>query len=537
MAPLKRRPATHNSVGRRSRGAGATRDSVGRRSRGAGGVQLLRCALLCGLAGCAPLAATQTGAAADAAPPAVAREFRGLWIATVNNIDWPSKPGLDSAAQQRELLSLLDRAAALRFNAVIFQVRPACDAFYQSGIEPWSEFLTGRMGHAPAPFYDPLAFAVAEAHRRGLELHAWFNPFRARCHDFNKPAPAHHVSVTHPGVVRSYGHFLWLDPAEPGARAYSLSVVMDVLRRYDVDGVHFDDYFYPYPESAGGREIAFPDEAPWKRYQEQSGKMSRVDWRRENVNQFVHAVYQAIKKEKPWVKFGVSPFGIWRPSNPPQVTGFDAYDKLYCDSRQWLQEGWLDYCAPQLYWSVNDKPHSFPVLLQWWAAQNSRHRHLWPGLKVDGWNDVANPARELEQEIALTRRQTGASGEILYHAKALLRPGNGEEDILRTRIYSAPALAPASPWLGDTPPAQPLLQAAMTHDGLKLSWQSSGGPVRLWVLQKKAGGHWTTEILPGTSAGQTITAGRAAPLPDEIALSAADRCDNLSAPALFHASR
>jgi uncharacterized lipoprotein YddW (UPF0748 family) len=496
-------------------------------------------ALLCGFAGCAAsaLAASPAGAAGEAAPPPVLREFRGLWAATVNNIDWPSKPGLDSAAQKRELLALLDRAAALRFNALILQVRPACDALYPSPLEPWSEYLTGRMGRAPSPFYDPLAFAVAEAHKRGLELHAWFNPYRARFRDLKTPAAANHVSLLHPEWVRAYGQFLWLDPGEAGTREYSRSVVMDVVRRYDIDGVHLDDYFYPYPESAGGREMDFPDDAPWRRYQEQGGKLSRADWRRENVNQFVRALYESIKKEKPWVKFGVSPFGIWRPSNPPPITGFDAYDKLYCDARKWLAEGWLDYCAPQLYWPADDKAHSFPVLLQWWAAQNTRHRHLWPGMMVNGWKEVSDPARELALEIDLTRRQAGALGEILWHAGALLRPGNGAEEILRARVYPAPALPPASPWLAADPPARPFMRAALTRDKLKLSWQSAGGPVWLWVLQKKAGGHWTTEILPGAAAGQTIRAGPAAPLPGDIALFAVDRCDNLSAPTLFHAAR
>jgi len=489
-------------------------------------------ALLCGFA--AALAASPPGTDGDAAPPQVAREFRGLWAATVNNIDWPSRRGLDSASQKRELLALLDRATALRFNAIILQVRPACDALYESRIEPWSEYLTGRMGQAPSPFYDPLAFAVAEAHKRGLELHAWFNPYRARFRDLKTPVAPNHVSRSHPEWVRPYGPYLWLDPAEPGTRDYSLSVVMDVVRRYDIDGVHFDDYFYPYPESAGGRETDFPDDAPWRRYQEQGGKLSRGDWRRENVNQFVRAVYQAIKKEKPWVKFGVSPFGIWRPSYPPQITGFDARDKLFCDARKWLEEGWLDYCAPQLYWPVDQKAQSFPVLLQWWAAQNTRHRHLWPGMKVGGWKDVSDPAVELGREIDLTRRQPGASGEILWHAAPLLRPGNREEI---TRLYSAPALPPASPWLAGDPPARPLLQAALTHDELKLSWQSAGGPVRLWVLQKRTAGHWTTEILPGTMTAQTITAGPAAPLPAEIALSAVDCFDDLSEPALFHAAQ
>ena len=260
------------------------------------------------------------------------REFRGLWIATVANIDWPSNPGLPSDVQQKQLLAILDKAAALHFNAVILQVRPACDALYPSNYEPCSKYLTGTMGQAPSPAYDPLAFAVTEAHKRGLELHAWFNPFRARHSSGKSPVAPNHISKTHPELVRSYGDMLWLDPGEPAAQDYSLNVIMDVVRRYDIDGVHLDDYFYPYKiKDADGNDVDFPDDVSWAKYQQSGGKLKRDDWHRQNVNTFIQHLYQSIKKEKPWVKFGVSPFGIWRPGTPPQIDGYDAYDKLYAD--------------------------------------------------------------------------------------------------------------------------------------------------------------------------------------------------------------
>ncbi|MGH7975233.1 MAG: glycoside hydrolase family 10 protein, partial [Limisphaerales bacterium] len=239
---------------------------------------------------------------ASIVPPLPPREFRGAWIATVANIDWPSKPGLPVAQQKAELISLLDRAAQLKLNAVIFQVRSACDAMYASPLEPWSEYLTGTQGKAPQPFYDPLAFAIAEAHKRGLELHAWFNPFRARNFQAKSPAAADHISRTHPELVRKYGGELWLDPGEPAVREHVLRVVMDVVRRYDIDGVQFDDYFYPYPKkNSYGEEMDFPDYATWKKY---GNGLSRDNWRRQNINQFIQTIYQNIKAVKPWVKFG-----------------------------------------------------------------------------------------------------------------------------------------------------------------------------------------------------------------------------------------
>jgi uncharacterized lipoprotein YddW (UPF0748 family) len=262
-------------------------------------------------------------------PPPVHREFRGVWIASVQNIDWPSQPGLSTQEQKDELVGMLDRAVALRLNAIILQVRPAADAMYASPYEPWSEYLTGRMGRAPSPWYDPLEFAVTEAHKRGLELHAWFNPYRAR-HPSARSAPsADHISRTHPELVKKYGSMLWMDPGEPEVREQTIRVVLDVVQRYDIDGVHIDDYFYPYKEKdRRGRIIEFPDGTSWRKYVRSGGRLQRDDWRRANVDSLIHQVYVRIKGAKPWVKFGISPFGVWRPGNPPGIGGFDSYAEL-----------------------------------------------------------------------------------------------------------------------------------------------------------------------------------------------------------------
>ena len=451
-------------------------------------------------------------------PPPVNREFRGLWIATVKNIDWPSKPTLTGREQRAEMLAILDRAAALNFNAVIFQVRPCCDAFYDSRLEPWSEYLTGQMGRSPGFFFDPLAFAITEAHKRGLELHAWFNPYRARHTNPTTPAARNHISRTRPDLVRSYDGYLWLDPSDKGTRDHSLSVVMDVVRRYDVDGVHFDDYFYP---ALSAKKESFPDDTNWRRYQAQGGKLSRSDWRRENVNVFVEQVYHSIKAAKPWVKFGISPPGIWQPKYPPQILrGQNAYEELYADSRKWLANGWVDYMAPQLYWPINSE-WSFPVLLKWWAAQNTRNRNLWPGM---------SRVSEAAEQVALTRKQPGASGEIFYHAQTLLQNTDKLADTLHT-VYACPALVPACPWLSSTAPGQPVLSGLRGVNKLKLSWKAAKNehPAR-WIVQKRYGTRWTMEVYPFDNTSLQV---KGPTLPDAVCISAVDRYGNLSAPAPF----
>jgi uncharacterized lipoprotein YddW (UPF0748 family) len=459
-------------------------------------------------------------------PPPPIREFRAAWIATVGNSCWPSKPGLSTAQQQAELLAILDRAVALKLNAVIFQVRPACDALYQSPLEPWSEYLTGVQGRAPSPFYDPLAFAVAEAHRRGLELHAWFNPFRAHHFQAVSPVASNHISKTRPDLVRTYGHYLWLDPGEPAVREYSRRVILDVVKRYDVDGVHLDDYFYPYHEkNFAGLDLDFPDETSWKKYGVNSG-LQREDWRRSNVDLFMQSVYHGIKAEKPWVKFGLSPFGIWRPKNPPGISGFDSYAELYADSRKWLLEGWCDYFSPQLYWAVQPPAQSFPALLAWWNAQNIRHRHVWPGLDSLRVGGKWEPS-EIASQIAITRRYADP-GHIHWSMTALMK--NSALDALLARgTYQQPALIPASPWLNAALPAPPKLSVSTWGNSIHAQWQAPGKPASWWVCQIRANGVWTTRILPGCRADfQADTAP-----PDALALRAVDRVGNLSEPVVW----
>jgi uncharacterized lipoprotein YddW (UPF0748 family) len=453
--------------------------------------------------------------------PPVEREFRGVWVASVSNIDWPSRRGLPVERQKAELIAILDRARELRLNAVILQVRPAGDALYASALEPWSEYLTGSMGRAPEPFYDPLAFAVEEAHRRGLELHAWFNPYRAR-HPSARSAPSSdHISRARPELVREYGTHLWMDPGEQAVQDHSLAVILDVVRRYDIDGVHIDDYFYPYRErDRAGRLIDFPDDRSWNRYRAAGGTLSRNDWRRDNVDRFVERLYTEIKREKRWVKFGVSPFGIWRPGHPAQVRGLDAYTELYADARKWLVNGWLDYFAPQLYWPVAQHAQSYPVLLDWWVEQNRHNRHVWPGnftSRVGPDRQRNWPASELLEQIELTRHRPGATGNVHFSMRTLM----GDPDGLSAQLanaYREPAIVPASPWLGGSPPPAP--RVSLRPNGAGAVLEISTAPVAPWLLtvRTRNGTEWVTSVLPGRTRSHSLTT-----LPHEVHVTAIDR--------------
>ncbi len=481
----------------------------------------------------------------QALPPQPTREFRGAWIATVANIDWPSRPGLTSSQQQAELTAMLDRAASLKLNAVILQVRPAADALYASAYEPWSEFLTGEMGKAPSPNYDPLAFAVDEAHKRGIELHAWFNPYRARHAQSKSPVAANHVSKAHPDWVKKYGKYLWLDPGETEVQDYTVNVIMDVVKRYDIDGVHLDDYFYPYPEQNGRRTIDFPDASSWQKYQQTGGKLSRDDWRRDNINKLVQHLYQAIKQEKPWVKFGISPFGIWRPGYPAQTKSanggepFDAYNQIYADSRQWLINGWLDYFSPQLYWKIDKAQQSYPMLLDWWIQQNQLGRHIWPGnftSRVGDRSAAAWPANEILSQIKSTRNSAGSTGNIHYSMKPIMQNRDRISNLLEKEAYSTPALIPASPWLDKTQPAQPTLNVerdVTTGKINKLTWQSPAPEKAwLWVMQTKTGNQWNTTILPGSQTSYLFNSANSPTKIDSVAISAVNRYGTQGQPAI-----
>ncbi len=473
---------------------------------------------------------------ATIAPPPVLREFRGAWVATLNNIDWPSKRGLTTAEQKQELLALIDKCAALKLNVIILQVRPGCDALYASKFEPWSEYLTGTQGQPPNPFWDPLEFAVTEAHRRGLELHAWFNPFRARHSTGSKTASAGHLSRTRPELVRTYGSQAWLDPGLAEAHDHSMRVILDVVQRYDVDGVHVDDYFYPYPEpQTGTPKIPFPDTASWTAYQRTGGRLARDDWRRDNVNRFIARMYREVHEARPWVKVGISPFGIYRPGFPAQIKGLDQFQALYADPKLWLAQGWLDYLAPQLYWRIDPPAQSFPVLLKWWVENNPRQRTIVAGLNttaisakgnagleaasVSGW-----PTTEISRQIALTRQQAGVSGHIHWNMSALMKNKGGISEQLRRAEYQPAALAPALPGVGAAKVSVENLSAKETAGKTVFSWSTTNATeVRFWVVQSKQNGAWQTQVIPKGATWSSATT------PEAVSVRAVDRSGRLGA--------
>ena len=451
--------------------------------------------------------------------PEVPREFRASWVATVDNIDWPSRRDLTTAQQQQELIAMLDRTKALGMNAMVFQVRPAADAMYPSSIEPWSVYLAGAQGRAPLPAWDPLAFVVREAHARGIELHAWFNPYRARHPSDRSALDPTHIASARPALVKRYGSYLWMDPGEPAVIEQSLRVIEDVVRRYDVDGVHIDDYFYPYKErDRNGTLIPFPDDESYAAYTQTGGALQRDDWRRANVDTFVKQMYDRVKQAKPWVKVGISPFGIWRPGYPSDVRGFDSYVELYGDSRKWLREGWLDYATPQLYWPVAKVGQPYPSLLRWWVGENVKGRHMWPGNYTSRVGTAAAwTADELANQIAVTRGQTGATGNVHFSMAALMpsKPGAAsavERDALALRLmrelYATPALIPASPWLSSAlvklpPPVITVDPDTRTGATFLTATLPQTQIARTWIISRWDGRRWSTELRPAD--GQTLT--------------------------------
>ena len=439
-------------------------------------------------------------------PPQIAREFRAAWVAAVYNIDWPSTSGLSASAQQAEARAILDKLASLKMNAVILQVRPHADALYSSSREPWSPWLTGTMGKSPG--YDPLAYWIQQGHARGIEIHAWFNPFRALASTSHSCSKSH-VSNTRPDLIKRYGTMLWCDPSSPDTRSQALAAILDVVRRYDIDGVHLDDYFYPYP--TGG--LTFPD-----------GKSPAQ--RRAVVDSFVSQLYSSVKTQKPWVRVGISPFGIWKPGVPAGIeAGVDAYEDLAGDSRKWLQNGWVDYLAPQLYWRISPGKQSFPALLEWWRSQGSRP--VWPGIattRIQSSEDPGRPASEIINQIDLSRK-IGKNwvGHIHWSAKGLMKNQGGISTAL-SRSYTQPVAVPPMPWISKAIPAQPQAVASASGGETRIKWSPSPDSSKV-AIQARYGGIWrTAAIVPAGAGSATI------PKADRIAISSLDRYGNLSPP-------
>jgi uncharacterized lipoprotein YddW (UPF0748 family) len=463
---------------------------------------------------------------ADTAAPAIVREMRGLWIATVANIDWPSRATLTADQQRAELDDILTRAAATRINTIVFQVRPAADAVYQSSLEPWASLLTGTQGTSPG--YDPLAFAIQEAHARGLEVHAWVNPFRAGNTADTLRLAKTHLFSTRRDLVRVYGSNIWLDPGEPDVQDHSIRVITDIVNRYDIDGIHADDYFYPYVvNDAEGRPIPFPDDATYSTF---GTGLARDDWRRANIDRFVERMYREVHAVKPAIKVGISPFGIWRPGFPAGVQGLDAFATIYADSRKWLQQGWVDYLAPQLYWAISAPQQSYPALLDWWieqSGQSAQRRHVWPGLaayRVNNGTSSAFSMQEIPDQIRLTRTRPAGTGHLLYNTTWTLKQNTGAlAATLATDLYTSVALVPASPWLDSTAPGAPTVSVA----GITLAIAPGAGETaRWWAVRLHSAGGWTARVLFGSERTLVIDGGT-----DRVSAQAVDQAGNLGAAA------
>jgi uncharacterized lipoprotein YddW (UPF0748 family) len=388
------------------------------------------------------------------------REFRAVWVATVVNIDWPDYYNDSVAKQKQDLVDLMDNMKRCGMNAIIFQVRPECDALYNSSYEPWSYWVTGEQGRPPSPYYDPLQFAIEEAHKRSMELHAWFNPYRAERSEGRFTLDQNHVVNQHPDWILDFGSLKLLDPGLPMCRDYVTDVIMDVVHNYDIDGVHFDDYFYPYSGTTDEDAATFADYS--------RGFNDIGDWRRDNVNLLVTQVFDSIKAIKSHVKFGISPFGIWKNGVPQGIIGLDAYNVIYCDAVFWLNRRVIDYLTPQIYWYIGGD-QDYSKLLPWWAAQTD-DRHIYPGHAAYKLDDWARPS-EMPNQIRLNRQTDDVYGSVYFSAIQIVANHFGFRDSLRDDLYRTKAIIPSMSWLDSIPPNPPMYVTAHAVDsGTLLQW-------------------------------------------------------------------
>ncbi len=385
-------------------------------------------------------------------------EFRAVWIATVENIDWPSKKGISTDSQKAEFIRILDLHKENGMNAIVMHIRPAADAFYPSKLEPWSEYLTGKQGLAPDPYYDPLQFMIEETHKRGMEFHAWLNPYRAVNNLSGSSISPGHITRLFPQWFINYAGKKYFDPGLPMVREHINRVIKDIVGRYDIDAIHFDDYFYPYPEAA-----PFHDEASFAKY---GVGMTRNEWRRSNVDSIILMVSKTIKATNPRVKFGISPFGVWRnkskdPRGSNSKAGITNYDDLYADILLWLEKGWIDYVAPQLYWETTHSYVGYNMLLDWWS-QNTFGRQLFIGHGIYRTLETRSGAwktkTEIPKQIKALRQNQDVSGSIFFSSKTFESNPNGWNDSLKNNYYKYPALVPPMAWIDSVPPLPPLIE-------------------------------------------------------------------------------
>ncbi len=378
------------------------------------------------------------------------REFRGVWVATVENIDWPSSKKLSTVQQKDEIIKLLDLFKSLNFNAVIFQIRPAADAFYNSKHEPWSSYLTGVNDKAPTPYYDPLAFIIEETHKRGMEFHAWLNPYRAMVNYKEFQSNPFKLTYEKPEWFINYGENKYFNPGIPDVRKYTNKIVTDIVQNYDIDAIHFDDYFYPYKIKG----VNFPDQDSFKDFGGKYYPKKLDDWRRENVNIIIQELYHTIKSVKPWVQFGISPFGVWRnksvdPLGSETDAGQTNYDDLYADILYWLKKDWLDYVLPQAYWYIGHKKANYKNVVSWWASQEY-DANLYIGLGMyklgnkkenKAWKKQ-NPT-EIEKQLNLNKSISQIQGSVFFSAKSFANNPLGINNIIKSKYFQNPVLPPS----------------------------------------------------------------------------------------------
>lgn len=425
------------------------------------------------------------------------REFRAAWVSTDQNRDWPSRPGLPVQAMKQEATAILDRLVKLNLNAVVFQVRPQADAFYQSDLEPWSYYLTGVQGRPPASGFDPLAFWIEEAHSRGLQLHAWFSPYRAYRGSSQGPMSDFIVNSDTESVIKlaDNGRW-WLNPASEVAREHTVKVILDVVSRYNIDGVHLDNEFYPH--QAGSGELDFPDSTSYLAYRESGGELDRAEWRQEAVSFLVEELYHGIKSAERHVEFGISPIGQWRDSQRTTRASLESYRELNASAADWFIEGWVDYLIPSLT-MANARAMDYSSLLDWWHEQNFQDRHLWPGLRI-GEPD------EMGRQVEATRTSVGIrSGTCLFGVSELLSGQVKTSSMLTGGLWSEKALIPETPWLGIDRPVPPKLsKVTVTGGGQIAKMTAMNDDVFQVVINEKREGKWSRPDILSVYRGHEI---------------------------------
>jgi len=433
--------------------------------------------------------------------PNIKREFRGVWVATINNLDWPKSK--DKLEQIKEIDIIIQAVKDMNMNAIILQVRPSGDAFYKSKYEPYSSYLTGSQDIAPD--YDPLEIWIKKAHEQGIQLHAWINPLRVG-------TPSLQEYALNSPIYKDFTYklnkgFYWIDPGIKKARNYICNIVYDIISNYKVDAIHIDDYLYPYSDYLEKNED-FPDKKVYKEYKNKGGNLNKSEWRRENANELVQSIYKTIKEYNYKILFGISPFGIWQPGYPEEIKGKNSYQEIYSDSKKWVENGWADYFSPQLYWPIYKTDQSFPLLLSWWKSINTKKRHLWVGINLASkYTENKDKASEYSSQIYISRTLLGDDAGVLqFRMSWLLENIGGIKDTWINKVYKKSALVPKTKWVAPYELKEANIKIKKYQDDIILDWSysSSFNNARQIIYIYYKNTFWDYEIIDKNLRTKTI---------------------------------